>query len=263
MAWLANPAAATLVSAGSAAVSTYAQSRNANKLANQGTDLGKLRREAEANGFNPLTVLRATGGQGFKQNVSMGSGALASASFFNAFAGLGQNIAQAKQAEATLKNTLASTANYTAQTRSLSSAAVGQFTSGPGKAGVSSVQAQQNVVQPIVPKIPAGASVPPEMYEQYPAFLGENQSYSSPMPAAAMIEEAYGDAMSWVYGPIKLVGDIYTTGVLSGYANSLKTGKTFGVNNPRRAADIKNSDIGRHFKPILEFFDKLPAAPAR
>ena len=30
-----------------------------------GTDLGKLRSEATANGFNPLTVLRATGGQGF------------------------------------------------------------------------------------------------------------------------------------------------------------------------------------------------------
>lgn len=124
MAWLAQPAAATLVTAGSAAVSTYAQSRNANKLANQGTDLGKLRREAEANGFNPLTVLRATGGQGFKQNVSLGSGALASAAFFNSFAGLGQNIAQAKQQEATLKNTLASTANYTAQTRALSTTAL-------------------------------------------------------------------------------------------------------------------------------------------
>jgi hypothetical protein len=125
MAFLAKPAAATLVGAGSAALSSIAQTRNANKMANQGTDLGKLRREAEANGFNPLTVLRATGGQGFKQNVSMGSGALASASFFNAFAGLGQNIAQAKQQEATLKNTMASTANYTAQTRALSSAAQG------------------------------------------------------------------------------------------------------------------------------------------
>jgi hypothetical protein len=133
MAWLAQPAAATLVTAGSAAVSTYAQSRNANKLANQGTDLGKLRREAEANGFNPLTVLRATGGQGFKQNVSLGSGALASAAFFNSFAGLGQNIAQAKQQEATLKNTMASTANYTAQTRSLSSSAFGQVNTLPAQ----------------------------------------------------------------------------------------------------------------------------------
>lgn len=49
-----------------------------------GTDLGKLRSEATANGFNPLTVLRATGGQGFYNNqVPMGR--LSSQSFFNAF----------------------------------------------------------------------------------------------------------------------------------------------------------------------------------
>jgi hypothetical protein len=159
MAWLAQPAAATLVTAGSAAVSTYAQSRNANKLANQGTDLGKLRREAEANGFNPLTVLRATGGQGFKQDVSMGSGALASAAFFNSFAGLGQNIAQAKQQEASLKNTLASTANYTAQTRSLSTTAYGQL----GPNGVDPTRTKVQIGD--VTSIPANIS-DAEVFEQ-------------------------------------------------------------------------------------------------
>ena len=49
-----------------------------------GTDLGKLRRNAIANGFNPLTVLRATGGQGFyRDQVPMGR--LSSDAFFNAF----------------------------------------------------------------------------------------------------------------------------------------------------------------------------------
>ena len=49
-----------------------------------GTDLGKLRRDAVANGFNPLTVLRATGGQGFyRDQVPMGR--LSSDVFFNAF----------------------------------------------------------------------------------------------------------------------------------------------------------------------------------
>ncbi len=49
-----------------------------------GTDLGKLRRNAIANGFNPLTVLRATGGQGFYHDqVPMGR--LSSDAFFNAF----------------------------------------------------------------------------------------------------------------------------------------------------------------------------------
>jgi hypothetical protein len=49
-----------------------------------GTDLGKLRSDAVANGFNPLTVLRATGGQGFYHDqVPMGR--LSSDAFFNAF----------------------------------------------------------------------------------------------------------------------------------------------------------------------------------
>jgi hypothetical protein len=36
-------------------------------------DLGKLRSDAVANGFNPLTVLRLTGGQGFQTGGSSGS----------------------------------------------------------------------------------------------------------------------------------------------------------------------------------------------
>jgi len=52
--------------------------RGANDL-----DLGKLRREAEQNGFNPLTVLRATGGQGSTKGAS---GGLASGAFFQTFA---------------------------------------------------------------------------------------------------------------------------------------------------------------------------------
>ena len=55
-----------------------------NKNRQSGTDLGKLRSEATANGFNPLTVLRATGGQGFyRDQVPMGR--LSSDAFFNAF----------------------------------------------------------------------------------------------------------------------------------------------------------------------------------
>ena len=38
-------------------------------------DLAKLRRDAEANGFNPLTVLGATGGRGFETSPSLSSGA--------------------------------------------------------------------------------------------------------------------------------------------------------------------------------------------
>ena len=50
------------------------------------TDLKKLRDDAQAAGFNPLTVLRATGGQGFNKGSS---GALASATFWGNFANAG------------------------------------------------------------------------------------------------------------------------------------------------------------------------------
>ena len=54
------------------------------KKQDNGTDLGKLRHDAVANGFNPLTVLRATGGQGFyKDEIPMGR--LSSDTFFNTF----------------------------------------------------------------------------------------------------------------------------------------------------------------------------------
>lgn len=54
------------------------------KKQDNGTDLGKLRRDAVANGFNPLTVLRATGGQGFYKN-EIPMGRLSSDAFYNTF----------------------------------------------------------------------------------------------------------------------------------------------------------------------------------
>jgi hypothetical protein len=65
-------------------------SGDAAKASQRGTDLKKLRKEAEAAGFNPLTVLRATGGQGFNKGSS---GALASASFWSSFANSAGQIA--------------------------------------------------------------------------------------------------------------------------------------------------------------------------
>jgi len=62
---------------------------NAQARQNTGTDLGKLRKEATDNGFNPLTVLRATGGQGFNRDPDVGQ--LASSAFYNSFSnGIGE-----------------------------------------------------------------------------------------------------------------------------------------------------------------------------
>jgi len=83
------------------------------------TDLKKLVKDAESAGFNPLTVLRATGGQGFNKGSS---GSLASATFWGNFANAGQSALNdfdpynqkrkeldMQQAQASLSNTLAST----------------------------------------------------------------------------------------------------------------------------------------------------------
>jgi len=71
------------------AATSYAASRSAKKRAqatqNAGKlDLGYLRAEAERNGFNPLTVLRATGGQGSRTSPDVGK--MASAQFWQTFA---------------------------------------------------------------------------------------------------------------------------------------------------------------------------------
>lgn len=210
---LAKPAVSTLVTAGSAALSSRAQSKNQEALANQGLDLGKLRREAQKNGFNPLTVLRATGGQGFKQDVSLGSGALASASFFNAFAGLGQNIAQAKQQQASLENILASTSNYTAQTRSLSTSAFGQVGA--------------RVSQGIDPTRTA-------------IEVGGYQTTPANMTDAEIAEQRWGDLGGSLYGLTVLAGD-----VISSSASALQSVYDNSVNKPAGAFGPNRADLYR------------------
>lgn len=46
----------------------WSQQRSAQRAASAGTDFVKLRKNAEAAGFNPLTALMATGGQGFQRS---------------------------------------------------------------------------------------------------------------------------------------------------------------------------------------------------
>jgi len=83
-------------------------------------DLAKLRREAEQNGFNPLTVLRATGGQGSTKGPS---GNLASGAFFQTFAQGIPSILEAnynkKMKDAQLSSVLASTQLTKASTMDL------------------------------------------------------------------------------------------------------------------------------------------------
>jgi len=100
----------------STTIQSYAASRSAKKRAQATQNAGKLdlaylRAEAEKNGFNPLTVLRATGGQGSTKSADVGK--MASAQFWQTFAQGMPNTyetnydRQFKQAK--LDNTLAST----------------------------------------------------------------------------------------------------------------------------------------------------------
>jgi hypothetical protein len=89
-----------------------AQTANDQALSNQGTDLLKLRNKAEEAGFNPLTVLRATGGQGFNNDVMLSAPSLiapqiSSANFWGSFT---NNYQTSLQNKANLQNTYANTA---------------------------------------------------------------------------------------------------------------------------------------------------------
>lgn len=80
------------------AESASERARKANKIAEQQAakarnfnHLKKLRNDAEEAGFNPLTALRATGGQGFSHGGSQAT--LASADFWSSFANSAGQIA--------------------------------------------------------------------------------------------------------------------------------------------------------------------------
>lgn len=209
-----------------------------------GTDLKKLRKEAEAAGFNPLTVLRSTGGQGFNKQGS--SGALASASFWSSFANSAGQIAgqfdplRKAQREANLAETRAQTAYL----GSLVSTAGKAVAAKPSK----SSSLTDKTVYPSTPSIqgdpetpvyapgivPAGFNVPKEVAEQFPPKVGPLQFAAAPMSASAVIEEQYGDVVSWGYGVAKMMADMYATGLHMAHGKGAQ-----GFNNPQRGKDLK------------------------
>lgn len=218
-------------------------SGDAAKASQRGTDLKKLRKESEAAGFNPLTVLRATGGQGFNKGSS---GALASASFWSSFANSAGQIAgqfdplRKAQREANLAETRAQTAYL----GSLVSTAGKALASKPSK----SSSLTDKTVYPSTPSIqsdpetpvyapgilPAGYTAPKETMEQFPVHVGPLQMAASPMSAAAVIEEQWGDVASWGYGVAKMMADMYATGLHMAHGRGAQ-----GFNNPKRGEDLK------------------------
>lgn len=205
--------------------------------------LAKLRKDAEAAGFNPLTALRATGGQGFSHGAS---GAMASASFWSSFANSAGQIAgqfdplRKAQREANLAETRANTAY------------LGSLVSAAGKAVAAKPSKSSNhldkTVYPSTPSIqsdpetpvyapgilPTGYTAPKETMEQFPIHVGPVQMAASPMSAAAVIEEQWGDVASWGYGVAKMMADMYATGLHMAHGKGAQ-----GFNNPQRGKDLK------------------------
>jgi hypothetical protein len=223
-----------------------AQQQRNQAIKDQDNQFVRMRNAAQRAGFNPLTVLRNTGGQGFTGLPTISK----AAAFGNAAAGIFNAVRQApidkynkqvrdltlKSMEADIGNTLANT-RYTGilSKQALGSVGVTNLAD-TGKLLSDRIQetTESGVDLPNDPKVPEGYNVPDEVMEQFPPHFGPVSLSASPMSAAAVIEEQYGDALSWAYGPLKFVADVYSTGVLSAH----KQTRT-GFNDPKRGQAVK------------------------
>jgi hypothetical protein len=240
-AFMINPAL------GSATASYYAGEEQRNQAKkDQDNQFVRMRNAAQRAGFNPLTVLRNTGGQGFLGLPTLSK----MAAFGNAIGGMFDYYKQQpidkynKQVrDLTLKSMNADIANTLANTRYtgiLSKQALGSFGSvnstETGKLLSDRINqtTESGVDLPNDPKVPQGYKVPDEVMEQFPLQVGPTSLSSAPMSAASVVEEQYGDAVSWFYGPVKFIADVYSTGVLSAHK---QTGT--GFNDPKRGQMVK------------------------
>ena len=207
---------------GGAASYMSAKQQRKQAIADQDKQFVRMRNAAERAGFNPLTVLRATGGQGFTGLPTISK----AAAFGNAAAGIFDAVRQSpidkynkevrdleiKQRKAELK-----IAGLTIG--KMSKPKVNNISNIPSGMTVLKEKTKANVTTdegvdlPNDPMIPQGYTVPKEVMEQFPVHLGGVSLSGSPMSPAAVIEEQYGEAISWLYGPAKVVGDIYYTGM--------------------------------------------------
>lgn len=209
-------------------------------IADQDQQFVRMRNAAERAGFNPLTVLRATGGQGFTGLPTISK----AAAFGNAAAGIFDAVRQSpidkynEEIRELEKQQRKADLRISEMTiGKMSKPIVDNITSGitvmaANKAA--NVTTDEGVDLPNDPVIPAGYSVPKEVMEQFPVHLGGVSLSGSPMSPAATVEEQYGDIASWVYGPAKLMGDLYYTGLKAAVDAGAQ-----GYNHPMRGKVLK------------------------
>lgn len=104
----------SLLTAGATVLSTWGSLQD-RKQGSPQLDLGALRKEAKQNGFNPLTVLRMTGGSGFVSQAQPGRASIIG----SGLASLGQQFMQQQDREAERAETDARMALMAAQTTEL------------------------------------------------------------------------------------------------------------------------------------------------
>lgn len=173
-------------------------------------DYVKMRQNAEAAGFNPLTALRAGGGAGF---TTTHHPALASGAFIgDAIAGMGNVIAAIdpmRDATAKLEHQIkqATLANLQADTAARKRASLGGV---PVSTGARTVKASS----PLATKLPASAGASrtptvetPTITNPYPTDWGVNVNPN--LPDATAYEDRYGEPGSWVGGILTGAGDLY------------------------------------------------------
>jgi hypothetical protein len=218
--------------------------------ARQGNFYVNLRNAAQRAGFNPLTVLRSgTAGAYQAEGNSYDTMPLLTS---NSFANM---MMDAEESQVRMDNMRAQERNMQQQQnidklnyelrkaelevgqRLATQELINKVPSGitvMDSNNAANVTTDEGVDLPNDPAIPAGYTVPKEVMEQFPIHLGAISLSGSPMSPAAVVEEQYGDFVSWIYGPAKAVGDLYYTGFKYAVDNGAQ-----GYNHPKRGEMLK------------------------
>jgi hypothetical protein len=245
-----------MLSAGASALGTHLDNKKIKKQnaraaaaarARQGNFYVNMRNAALRAGFNPLTVLRS-GTLGAYQAEGNSYDTLPMLSS-NSFANM---MMDAEESKVRIDNMRAQERNMQHQQRmdelnydlrkaelETQQKLASQILINKEPTGITIMDAKkaanittdEGVDLPNDPAIPAGYNVPKEVMEQFPVHLGSISISGSPFSPAAVVEEQYGDAVSWIYGPLKGVADLYYTGMK--YA--VDAGAQ-GFNYPKRGA---------------------------
>lgn len=226
-------------------------------IADQDNQYVRMRDAAQRAGFNPLTVLRNTGGQGFTGLPVISK----AAAFGNMATGIFDAVRQApidkynqqvrdleiKQRQADLK-----IAGMTIG--KMSKPIVNAISKKPSGISVFDVNKKANVTTksgfdlPNDPQIPEGYFVPDLVMTQNPVHLGPISISASPFSPTSVVEEQYGDPVSWAYGFIKAGTDLYHTGMKTAFELGAE-----GFNNPKRGQMVKKRlTTGDLSKPVME-----------